>query len=857
MKLKLILFQLAFLLGFALQAQKINWVETFGGKGFEQGRNIILDQAGNSIILGAFTDTCYFSPNNFLVTNGGYDIFISKQNQNGGLIWTYSFGDNGFNKAESITSDDYGNIYVVGNFTGTIDFNPGIGYDTLSSWIQSTGFVLKISSTGNFVWVNKIGGFLSDTFNVVGAIAESNLVKYDQNGSIIIGGRFEGNIDFDFSLTKDSIFLGMGNYILKLDTSGSFKWVRIMKNIDTDKTFTALQANKNGEIIAAGLFTGEIDFDLGPDTFLMSAPNSLFANFVLKLDSTGEFKWVKSISQNGYLTINDIHTEITGKIILCGNFADSVGFNPANQIKNHYSSNQANSFLCIWTENGNYIQSYSLNSNRNNFAQTIHSDNDENIYLSGFALGKFWVNTIYQTDTFLPKQNSDIYLLKFESNGQIQWGNLLPGNGNMNQSNFIHNTAFNKSLNQLYYTGFFIDSNNFVLQKSGIQQSKGFSDIFLTNLQLCNSSLSYVKHDDVYKIKDTAYFTCFDKLSGSNYQWQEKINGVFSNIQNDSSISGTNTTTLTIKDLKLLDNGRIFRCNVLADSCLSRSKNYTLNVVTCLKLIDSMIYKLSTNIDEPLKLVVKTKEPEKNQYEWQVLKLGKFVRIPDSIGVAGIDNDTLLINQSKLTNNQNYYRCIVNQEECSEKSDSILHITNCSGLIGQTDSIKYYKTGDTILLTVQSKIAEQYSWEMRILGSFIAISELSTRFKGMKNDTLLILNADANFDNTEFRCLLINGPCQAYIGVTTTKLKIENSLKENNSEKVYELYPNPTTGIIRIEGQIPYSERYYQIFDITGKLVTSGISNSDSSINLSHISKGMYFLELNDLKIKPIKFIKE
>jgi hypothetical protein len=69
------------------------------------------------------------------------------------------------------------------------------------------------------------------------------------------------------------------------------------------------------------------------------------------------------------------------------------------------------------------------------------------------------------------------------------------------------------------------------------------------------------------------------------------------------------------------------------------------------------------------------------------------------------------------------------------------------------------------------------------------------------------------------------------------------------------LYPNPTSGIIRIEGQIPYSERFYQIFDITGKLVTSGFSNSDSSINLSHISKGMYFLELSDLKI--IKFIKE
>jgi hypothetical protein len=855
MKIKLIIFHLAFLLGFGLQAQKINWVESFGGKSFDIGRNIVLDPAGNSIILGGFSDTCYFNQTNFQVSNGGYDIFISKQNLTGNIIWSYGFGNQGYNKAESITCDANGDIYVVGNFTGTIDFNPGIGFDTLSPWIQSTGYVLKISSTGNFVWVKRIGGFLSDNSIPIGAIAETNMIKYDHNGCLIIGGRFEGALDFDFSPNKDSIIQGMGNYILKIDTNGNFNWVRIIKDIDVNELFTAIQTDKLGNIFSAGMFQGSIDFDLGPDVYLLTTANFSLETYVLKLNSKGEFVWVKNIKGKEQLSINDIHVEIDNKIILCGNYSDSVGFDPGSNIKNHYTSNQSNGFICIWTDSGTFLQSYSINSNRNNFAQTIHSDNKENIYLSGFTLGKFWVNTIYQTDTFIPKQNSDIYLLKFDSNGQIQWGNLLPGNGNMNQTNFIHNTAFNKSLNQLYYTGFFIDSNNFVLQKSGIHKSKGFTDIFLSNLQLCNSSLSYVKHEEVYQIKDTAYFTCFDKLSGSHYQWQEKINGVFSNIQNDSTITGTNTSILTIKNLKLLDSGRIFRCNVLADSCLSRSKNYILNVVTCLRLIDSMIYKPSTNIEEPLRLVLKTKEPEKNQYEWQDFKLGRFSRIQDSIGISGIDNDTLIINQSKLINDRNFFRCIVNQEECSEKSDSILHITNCSNLMGQTDSIKYYKTGDTILLTIQSKIAEQYSWEMRILGSFKAISEISTRFRGMKNDTLLILNADANFDNTEFRCLLINGPCQAYIGATTTKLKLENSLKENNSEKVYELYPNPTSGIIRIEGQIPYSERFYQIFDITGKLVTSGFSNSDSSINLSHISKGMYFLELSDLKI--IKFIKE
>ncbi len=836
-------------------AQKINWVESFGGKSFDIGRNIILDPAGNSIILGGFSDTCYFNQTNFQVSNGGYDIFISKQNLSGNIIWSYGFGDQAYNKAESITCDANGDIYVVGNFTGTIDFNPGIGLDTLSAWIQSTGYVLKISSTGNFVWVKRIGGFLSNNSIPIGAITETNMIKYDHNGCLILGGRFEGALDFDFSPNKDSIIQGMGNYILKIDTNGNFNWVRIIKDIDVNELFTSIQTDKFGNIFSAGMFQGSKDFDLGPDVYLLTTSNFSLETYVLKLNSRGEFIWVKNIKGKGQLSINDIHVELENKIILCGNYSDSVGFDPGSNIKNHYTSNQSNGFLCYWTDSGTFLQSYSINSNRNNFAQTIHSDLAGNVFLSGFSLGKFWVTSNIQTDTFFPKQNNDILLLKFDPNGQIQWGKLLPGNGNMNQSNYIHNTAFNKNLNQLYYTGFFTDSTNFVLQKSGTQQSKGFIDIFLCNLQLCNSNLSFEQNAETFRINDTAYFSCTDALFGSSYQWQQNIAGEFVDVIDDSVYSGSGTSTLSIKKLNLNDNGKTFRCLVWADSCLTIGKHFHLSVEQCPKLIQTVVYNSTTNIDEPLSLILKTKESEKNEYEWQIFKLGKFERIPDSIAISGINNDTLIINQSKLFNDRNFFRCIINQEECLEKSDSILHTTNCSKLIGQTDSIKYYKIGDTVLLTVQSKIAEQYSWEMRILGSFIAISELSTRFKGMKNDTLLILNADANFDNTEFRCLLINGPCQAYPGVTTTKLNIDNLLPDLNKENQFEIYPNPAKETIFIKSETSYINKAYTLIDTKGKIIKSGTISSESNIELNGISRGMYLILLNDLSMKPMKFI--
>jgi hypothetical protein len=208
-----------------------------------------------------------------------------------------------------------------------------------------------------------------------------------------------------------------------------------------------------------------------------------------------------------------------------------------------------------------------------------------------------------------------------------------------------------------------------------------------------------------------------------------------------------------------------------------------------------------------------------------------------------------------LENDLNYFRCIVNQGECSEQIDSFLHVTSCSGLTGSSEPIKYFKLGDTIQLVVQSLKAEQFSWEYKILGSFITITALSTRFKGMKNDTLLIFNADTNFNESEFRCLLINGPCQAYVNVITTKLKIENALDESLSENTFELYPNPSNGFIFIKCRNLYHHNSYSIYDIKGKIVKTGFMKADNSIEVNELGKGMYFIQLNEIKQKPLKFI--
>jgi hypothetical protein len=59
-------------------------------------------------------------------------------------------------------------------------------------------------------------------------------------------------------------------------------------------------------------------------------------------------------------------------------------------------------------------------------------------------------------------------------------------------------------------------------------------------------------------------------------------------------------------------------------------------------------------------------------------------------------------------------------------------------------------------------------------------------------------------------------------------------------ENVY-LYPNPTSGVIKIDGLI--SSDNLKMYDMQGKLIEINQSNTNE-INLSNIETGVYFLSI-------------
>ena len=113
------------------------WATSMGTVGLETGRAMVVDSDG------------------YVYTAGSV---VQKLNPNGQVLWSRSMGEEGYD----IAVDASGNVYTTGSFSGTLDFDPGLGTFEMTSSGRTDIFVSKLDSNGNFVWAKAMGGTLDD-----------------------------------------------------------------------------------------------------------------------------------------------------------------------------------------------------------------------------------------------------------------------------------------------------------------------------------------------------------------------------------------------------------------------------------------------------------------------------------------------------------------------------------------------------------------------------------------------------------------------------------------------------------------------------------------------------------------------
>ena len=358
-------------------------MKQIGSAGDDISSGITFDKTGNLFITGYFSGSVDFDPGsgtNILATSSSFsDVFVLKMDTNGNHIWAKKIGGEAGDGVFAISLDNDDNILLSGNFWETADFDPGPGLQNLTALSNADNFILKLTHDGDFIWVKQIGGPLV-------AIQPFSL-KTDKNNNVISAGHFDGGTcDFDPGTTTNNFtsINGYTGYVLKLDANGNFVWVSHFTGNISQVYIKAISVTGNGNIYAAGNFNGTVDFDPGTGVYNLSSTES---GMEIKLDSNGNFAWVKNLDQQASCVVSDSEES---------SFVGEAGTRSLSKID----------------KDGNVNWKLSFENTVANSFSTIYADNLKNIYVAGWFGGTSDFAPGAETYNLTSVAASDIFIQK-------------------------------------------------------------------------------------------------------------------------------------------------------------------------------------------------------------------------------------------------------------------------------------------------------------------------------------------------------------------------------------------------------------------------------------------------------------
>ncbi len=337
----------------------LQWAKSWGGDNTDEGDSVVVDDSDYIYASGCFRSTTDFDPGpgeEIHTPIAGYDCYLSKFDPNGNFQWVKIWGGEGSPSTRGITIDSSNDLFIAGNFTGTVDFDPGIGIIErfTTNIYYPDAFVSKFDSNGILLWVNTWGGNASE---IAFATALYNSTE------LFIVGTYKGECDFDPGPGEDiytpSIYQGL--FISKWDSDdGNYHWTNTIEGRLVQAREIVI--DNQGGIYLAGEWQEPADFDPGSGEDFRTPFGSSDA-FLTKQNVQGGYEWTKTWGAADIWQYDaglGITIDSTGSIVVTGSFGLTCDFDPGPDTYNLTSSGEWDCFLSSFNPNGNFLWAYAF-----------------------------------------------------------------------------------------------------------------------------------------------------------------------------------------------------------------------------------------------------------------------------------------------------------------------------------------------------------------------------------------------------------------------------------------------------------------------------------------------------------------
>jgi hypothetical protein len=242
---------------------------------------------------------------------------VSAQN----LQWVRAIRSNQNLEVADVVYGQNASVYVLFNFNGTVDIDPGAPVLNVTSNGGSDFCLAHFLASGTLNWVKSFGG-AGDDF--------ARAIAIDPNNTLFITGSFSNNFDLDPGPGPGFInSIGSTDaFIARYDANGNYLFGRSFGNIYADEALDVLVTN-SGLVILSGYFQGTVDFDPGSGQNYLGTVNGLMDMFITAFDLALNHQWVKGFGGTGIIRGVRLDCDNQDRIYTAGYFTGLIDFDPS------------------------------------------------------------------------------------------------------------------------------------------------------------------------------------------------------------------------------------------------------------------------------------------------------------------------------------------------------------------------------------------------------------------------------------------------------------------------------------------------------------------------------------------------
>ncbi|MBK8258963.1 MAG: hypothetical protein IPK82_40675 [Polyangiaceae bacterium] len=285
------------------------WAKQFGAAAAQYGQSVATDAQGNILLLVNGFGSVDFG-GGMLTSAGNYDIFLAKFDPSGAHLWSKRFGAANTDLGQAVAVDSQGNAVLTGRTDAPLDFGGG----ALPAPGGLDAIVVKFDPLGSFIWNQRYGD---------GANQFGSDVATDVQNNVYITGGFEGTVNLGGAgLTAVG---AVDVFLAKLQASGAHVWSRRYGGAGAAPSIVALAPGPFGDLLLVGQVDGTIDFGGGA-----LPPFGGVDSFVVRLDSQGNHAWSKRYGSAGNQYFTGAAVDGLGRLFVGGSFEQTLDFGLGN-----------------------------------------------------------------------------------------------------------------------------------------------------------------------------------------------------------------------------------------------------------------------------------------------------------------------------------------------------------------------------------------------------------------------------------------------------------------------------------------------------------------------------------------------